>query len=170
MNMIIFSPLWFCKNKKYKLFAQVPPFLQEATNSSNSTAGGGGGQYEGYIVDLLDEITSHLCVSYEISLAADGKFGSQNGDDWTGIIGDVVNGVILNAKFNRAFASTSASMLKLLFVWMVTFMFTQWMSSITFWCIHWRWCSLWTRLNRDLLKTTKIKKILFSLNGDNYVW
>ena len=46
-------------------------------------------------MDLLDEITRHLCVSYEISLAADGKFGSQNGDDWTGIIGDVVKGVIL---------------------------------------------------------------------------
>ena len=54
-------------------------------------------------MDLLDEITRHLCVPYEISLAADGKFGSQNGDDWTGIIGDVVNGVILNAKFNSFF-------------------------------------------------------------------
>ena len=44
-------------------------------------------------MDLLDEISRHLCVSYEISLAADGKFGSQQGDDWTGIIGDVVKGV-----------------------------------------------------------------------------
>ena len=72
--------------------------------------------YEGYIVDLLDEITRHLCVSYEISLAADGKFGSQNGDDWTGIIGDVVKGVTIFLCLHRAFASTSASMSTLFLV------------------------------------------------------
>ena len=64
-------------------------------------------------MDLLDEITSHLCVSYEISLAADGKFGSQNGDDWTGIIGDVVKGVIIFLCLRRAVASTSVSVSKL---------------------------------------------------------
>ena len=74
-------------------YPQVPPYLQEPTGNSSNSTGGGGNLYEGYIVDLLDEIAKHLCIGYEISLAADGKFGSQQGDEWTGIIGDVVKGV-----------------------------------------------------------------------------
>ena len=98
-----------CNKQKHFRFIieQVPPFLQEATNSSNSTDGAAGGKYEGYIVDLLDEITRHLCVSYEISLAADGKFGSQQGEDWTGIIGDVVKGVTIILCSDRACVNIS---------------------------------------------------------------
>ena len=83
---------------------QVPPFLQVPSEESNSTNekaadettaedGGGAAQHEGYIVDLLDEITSHLCVSYEISLVGDDKFGSKQGENWNGIIGEVASEV-----------------------------------------------------------------------------
>ncbi len=64
----------------------------EGTSHNNTTL------CAGYVVDLLDAITRHLCVSYEIVLNADGKIGKEDGDAWTGVIGDVKDGVSTGAR------------------------------------------------------------------------
>lgn len=62
----------------------------------------GNERFEGYCVDLLQELSKALGFSYEIRLAPDGAYGlkSDNGD-WDGMIGEVVRGKVSQAHFNN---------------------------------------------------------------------
>ena len=81
---------------------QVPPYLMEKSNSSNNTVEpdrhcwNQRGDYIGYLVDLLDEISQHLEKRYELQIVSDSQYGKEDGDAWTGMIGEVIRGVRIN--------------------------------------------------------------------------
>ena len=51
-------------------------------------------QYEGYIIDLLDQLASLLGFSYRITIVEDGLYGFQRSDGtWNGMIGHVMRKV-----------------------------------------------------------------------------
>lgn len=55
----------------------------------------GNDRYEGYSMDLIDAVARKLNFTYIFRLAADNKNGNYDEDkkEWSGIIGDVLNGV-----------------------------------------------------------------------------
>lgn len=55
---------------------------------------GGAKSYEGYSIDLLNELSRVLKFTYEIYQAPDGLFGAEmeNGT-WNGMIGEIIKGV-----------------------------------------------------------------------------
>lgn len=60
-----------------------------------------GRKYKGMIIDLMDEISKNLNFSYHLRIASDGQYGVKrrtgNGSmRWTGIVGEIVDGVYLN--------------------------------------------------------------------------
>jgi hypothetical protein len=53
-------------------------------------------RYEGYIIDLLDQLASLLGFNYRITIVEDGLYGFQKSDGtWNGMIGDVMRKVRL---------------------------------------------------------------------------
>ena len=48
-------------------------------------------RFEGYCVDLLTEISKVLHFNYSIRLVADGKYGSMEGEEWTGMIRELMD-------------------------------------------------------------------------------
>ena len=51
----------------------------------------GNSQFEGYAVDLIDELSQLLNFKYEIRLCKDGKYGAQGPDgSWNGMIGELL--------------------------------------------------------------------------------
>lgn len=63
--------------------------------------GSGNSRFEGYVVDLLDEVMKffktamHVDVLYEIHIVEDGAYGGKAAKtgEWNGMIGELVNGV-----------------------------------------------------------------------------
>lgn len=55
----------------------------------------GNEQFEGFTVDLLDELSKILGFKYKIRLVADGSYGSLNKQtgEWNGMIREVIDGV-----------------------------------------------------------------------------
>ncbi|CAL8109948.1 unnamed protein product [Orchesella dallaii] len=55
----------------------------------------GNDQFEGYTVDLLNELSKELGFKYNIKLVTDGAYGSLNPetDEWNGMIREVIDGV-----------------------------------------------------------------------------
>ena len=55
----------------------------------------GNDRYEGFCVDLIDEIASMLGFNYTIEIAPDGQHGKFNADQqrWTGMIGELLDQV-----------------------------------------------------------------------------
>lgn len=55
----------------------------------------GNDRFEGYCVELLQEISSLLKFNYTIKLVDDGKYGSPEGTEeiWSGMVGELVNRV-----------------------------------------------------------------------------
>ncbi len=74
------------------------PFLRVKGNASANTETGswaGNNRYEGYIIDLLERIKTHvkgIDFDYQVELVSDGKFGSQHPYSfiWDGMVGDVI--------------------------------------------------------------------------------
>ncbi|GFO15986.1 glutamate receptor ionotropic, kainate 3-like protein [Plakobranchus ocellatus] len=67
----------------------------------------GNDRFEGYSVDLLDEISQMLNFEYELYLVHDGKFGSQlPSGEWNGMIGELLAG---NATMSVAPLSINAN-------------------------------------------------------------
>ena len=50
-------------------------------------------RFEGFCVDLLAEISNVLRFNYSIHLVADGKYGSIEGVEWTGMIRELMDKV-----------------------------------------------------------------------------
>ena len=54
----------------------------------------GNNLFEGYLADILAELSKALGFTYEIRITRDGRYGSVGPNDtWSGMIGEVVNGV-----------------------------------------------------------------------------
>ena len=51
--------------------------------------------FEGYCIDLLDEIAAMTGFSYRLHIVGDGGYGSLNRKTgrWTGMVGEVIEGV-----------------------------------------------------------------------------
>ena len=57
----------------------------------------GNARFEGFCIDLLDEISKRVGFKYQIYLVPDGKFGSKNQDgSWNGMIKELMIGVSSN--------------------------------------------------------------------------
>ena len=55
---------------------------------------GGSSLYEGYCIDLLNELARNLKFTYEIYVSPDGMYGAQTDNGtWNGMIGEIVNEV-----------------------------------------------------------------------------
>ena len=64
------------------LYFQSHPYVM-AKESANNT------QYEGFLIDILDEAFSKGNCSYDVIARNNTIYGNKEGDAWTGIIGDV---------------------------------------------------------------------------------
>lgn len=67
----------------------TPPYtmLKESAKHLDGNA-----RYEGYCVDLLEELSKLLKFKYRIREVSDGKYGIQENGEWNGMIGEVVSG------------------------------------------------------------------------------
>jgi len=72
---------------------QTKPFVMKKQDGSNIS-------YEGYSIDLLNELATMLKFTYEIYPSPDGLFGAEmeNGT-WNGMIGELVKEVSKNISF-----------------------------------------------------------------------
>ena len=50
--------------------------------------------YTGFCIEMLEKIAKMCNFSYEIKLVADGYHGSWNGNEWNGMVGELVEKVI----------------------------------------------------------------------------
>ena len=56
----------------------------------------GNDRFEGFAVDLMEEVASMLNFKYQLYLVHDGKFGSKLDDgSWNGMIGELLSGVYI---------------------------------------------------------------------------
>lgn len=54
----------------------------------------GSSKYEGFLIDVLEELKKSLNVDFEIDLVADGTYGRRTEQgNWTGMIGHLQRGV-----------------------------------------------------------------------------
>lgn len=63
------------------------PFLRNVDGEGNAA-------YEGFIKDLLEEISTVQGFSYELILSVDNKYGVDNGGNWSGLVGMLQRGEI----------------------------------------------------------------------------
>lgn len=64
----------------------VAPFLMRKQSLNLQ----GNDRFEGFVIDLMDQVSSMLNVNYELKVVKDGKFGFYNGTHWNGMIGEVM--------------------------------------------------------------------------------
>ena len=53
-------------------------------------------EFEGYIIDLLDELASNATLHFAITPVDDGKYGSRENGDWNGMIGELSRDVCVS--------------------------------------------------------------------------
>lgn len=55
----------------------------------------GNERFEGFVFDIIDEISAMLGFNYEFKLVADSKYGILNEEtgEWNGMIGEILTGV-----------------------------------------------------------------------------
>jgi len=66
---------------------QSEPFLRTVDGLGNDG-------YEGFIKDLIEEISKAQGFSYELQLSVDNKYGVENGGNWSGLVGMLQRGEI----------------------------------------------------------------------------
>ena len=92
MMTMIFDDICF-----YKLFIKTFHDLAMQTMPYYMKSGD---THEGYIVDLMQKVKEKTNLTFQFSVVADGKFGSQDADgSWNGMVGEVVEGVGVLAMF-----------------------------------------------------------------------
>jgi len=62
----------------------------------------GNDRFQGYCVDLLDEISKILKFNYTIKPVDDGKYGAPVGpkNEWNGMVGELIDKVLYGAVFS----------------------------------------------------------------------
>lgn len=55
----------------------------------------GNEKFEGFLVDVIDELSRHLYFNYVLKLVEDSKYGNKNQEtrEWDGMIGELLNAV-----------------------------------------------------------------------------
>ena len=56
-------------------------------------------QLEGYIIDLLDELSKNTSLDFTVKAVADGKYGTMEGGRWNGMIGELTRDVRITCYF-----------------------------------------------------------------------
>ncbi|XP_076246197.1 glutamate receptor ionotropic, kainate 2 isoform X2 [Calliopsis andreniformis] len=77
------------EQKKFKITTKVgPPYVMEVTDSATRGILIEQTRYEGFCIDLIEEIAKHLNFKYEFELVPDGNYGTYNKDtkQWNGLI------------------------------------------------------------------------------------
>jgi len=102
MNYFVASKLlgpWATLYIRLCFHFQADPFLRRVDG------GGDGEEFEGFIPDLMKNLSQTLDFDYEISLVRDGKYGRRLADGtWNGMIGELLRGVSRRKKRSyRAF-------------------------------------------------------------------
>ena len=88
----------------YCIFQQ-PPFVFK-----NDSAPSG---YSGYVIDLLDALTELIHFKYTVYESPDGEYGRMQPDkSWTGVIKELIDGVIIFSSLYKFFFSMYHVMLK----------------------------------------------------------
>ena len=65
---------------------------QDAPFVTRKNPKGGTSIYQGYCIDLLNELATNLHFTYEIYTSPDGKYGAETANGtWNGMIGELVN-------------------------------------------------------------------------------
>lgn len=67
----------------------------------------GNDQFEGYAIDLIDEISKLLGFNYTLKLVPDGRYGSYNEEtkEWDGMMGELLQQVTFDDLSSRLFYS-----------------------------------------------------------------
>lgn len=78
------------EHQKFIITTIVSPPYTMLKNSSRGLHGND--QFEGFCMDLIEELARHLQFSYEIRLVKDSEYGQRMGRRWTGMIGEVMRG------------------------------------------------------------------------------
>ena len=88
----MFSP------KSFDLYQQEKPYLMERSTDGGETLLGNDA-YEGFCVDMLDDIAKIVGFKYEIHIVRDGNYGAENPDGtWNGMVGELMRDVSLITK------------------------------------------------------------------------
>ena len=83
--------VWYCECERYFLSLQGEPYMMLKEKRDFLA---GNNLFEGYLADILAELSKALGFTYEIRITRDGRYGSVGPNDtWSGMIGEVVNGV-----------------------------------------------------------------------------
>ena len=84
---------------------QEDPYMMERPDPRGELEGND--RYEGYCVEMLDEISKLLRFNYSIKLVPDGQYGSRDGpnNEWTGMVKQLVDRV--SGQTNRVIAIVS---------------------------------------------------------------
>ena len=76
---------------KSRVVLQESPFMMLKEDAANLT---GNAKYEGFIVDLIDEVADRASFFYRMYLVEDGRYGVKRPDNtWTGMVGDLLSEV-----------------------------------------------------------------------------
>ena len=51
------------------------------------------GELEGFCIDLLNKLSDMMGFTYDVYIVEDGNYGTQVGNTWNGIIGDIIQRV-----------------------------------------------------------------------------
>ena len=80
--------LWF-----YLSASKDPPYLMRSGEDYQTNT-----KYEGFLVDMLDQLADVVGFQYEINMATDGIYGRYDNatQSWTGLVGKVIAGVIIS--------------------------------------------------------------------------
>ena len=78
----------------YSMLTQEKPYVMVKQKDYSLV---GNARYEGFCIDLLSEIAEMINFQYEIHLVPDTNYGApiKNSDDWSGMVGEVLQGVRL---------------------------------------------------------------------------
>ena len=85
--------LRFVIPKAFVLFHQIDPYVRLKWEPWLL----GNARYEGFYVEVLEEVARRAGLEYQLRLVADGQIGAM-GDDgsWNGLIGEVATGVSIH--------------------------------------------------------------------------
>ena len=80
---------FFLPYQKFFVFLQTEPYTMLVKDSEQKT---GNDRYEGYNMDLINEISKILGFNYTIRIVEDGNYGSydKKTETWNGMIGELL--------------------------------------------------------------------------------
>lgn len=83
--------LYKSEAERYRFFLQNSPYAMLKDSAAKLT---GNARYEGFCIDLIEELANHLGFKYVIKEVGDRAYGIRNEKgEWNGMIGELIRGV-----------------------------------------------------------------------------